>query len=926
VVWVAGEPGIGKSALVDVAVSGAEAYGARVFRGAADELTEPFALRLMADCLGFDWGFRFADSSRRPVDGSRLEITDLLAGGVGRVDAVRAASARVVALVERECALSPVVLVGDDLQWADEASLGVWERLAGVAGQAPLLLVGVCRPVPQRVVVDRVRQAVARVRDAVVVELGPLGRDEVAAMAEGLLSAVPGPGLRRGLDRAAGNPLYVREMVDALVGAGLVRVGGGVADVAGPVGPELSSLSAAIGRRLGFLSDGARSVLRAGAVLGGRFTAEELAVVSGQDVAGLVRIVEEAVAAGVLAEAGAELMFRHALIRQALHDELPAAVRVGLHAHAARVLADAGASWDRVARHLLAAPEAIDGWVLTWLAGLPAAALYALPATAAELLERARQVSVPGDSRWALLTTRLSTVLRLLRRPEDLVALGEEGLAMVTDPRLVGEIAWNLAVGYQMTGRSDDGITVINRALGGGPDLGAPWRSRLQAQRALLLLFGGHGDESAAQARLAIAEGERDRDALTVGWGMHALVMQALNNTDGLEAVNRGLSVVVGEDPESMDLRLLFLANRLVVLSNLDRLAEFEEALTPTVALAESVGSPRLVQVQRTAACHFVDRGEWDKAQLYLDQIADPLTPFQSLQCNGAAALIAIRRGDRATAERHIAAVADIPYLSGVDFLTYAHYLTLAKALLAEAEGDLTAAVEILAEWLDPRIVGNSFACVVRAEVLPELVRLALAAGDRVTAQVVVGVAEADAKADAEAKLTIRTGMCRAMLEDDPEPLTVAADDFDRRGRPPDAAFALQEAAVRLAARGDIAAARAAFGRAVTIYEGLGAIPDLRRMQARLRPYGIRSGSRAAHRRATTGWEALTTTEREVAALVARGDSNPEIASRLFVSPGTIATHVAHILTKLQVSSRVDIAREVTHRKTTELDEMMGGR
>jgi DNA-binding CsgD family transcriptional regulator len=83
-------------------------------------------------------------------------------------------------------------------------------------------------------------------------------------------------------------------------------------------------------------------------------------------------------------------------------------------------------------------------------------------------------------------------------------------------------------------------------------------------------------------------------------------------------------------------------------------------------------------------------------------------------------------------------------------------------------------------------------------------------------------------------------------------------------------------------------------------------------MQARLRPHGIRSGSHAPHRRATTGWQALTATEREVAALVAQGGSNPEIATRLFLSPRTIEQHVAHILTKLQVRSRRDIARQVT--------------
>ena len=277
VVWVVGEPGIGKSALVDVGVGGAAGLGVRVFAGAADELTQSFALRLVADCLGVGRGV---------VDGFRLEISDLLAGRAGVVDSVRAAGERLVGLVQRECADSPVVVVGDDLQWADEASLGVWSRLAEVAGQVPLLLVGVCRPVPRRVEVDRVREVVASRAGAVVVELGPLGGDEVAGMVAGLLSAPPGPGLRAGLERAGGNPLYVRELVDALVAEGSVRVVGGVAEVAGPVGPQVGSLGAAIGRRLGFLSGGVRSVLEAGAVLGGRFTVGDLAVVSGRPVVG----------------------------------------------------------------------------------------------------------------------------------------------------------------------------------------------------------------------------------------------------------------------------------------------------------------------------------------------------------------------------------------------------------------------------------------------------------------------------------------------------------------------------------------------------------------------------------------------------------------------------------------------------------------
>jgi DNA-binding CsgD family transcriptional regulator len=908
-VWVAGEPGIGKSTLVNVGVRGAEAYGVRVLRGVADELTQSFALRLMADCLGID---------RSPVDRFRLEISDLLAGRIGEVNAVRAASERMVALVERECARSPVVLVGDDLQWADEASLDVWHRLAEVAGQAPLLLVGACRPVPQRVVVDRVRQAVAKAPDAVVVELGPLGSVDVSAMAEALLSVAPGPDLQKSLNQAGGNPLYVREMVDALVGAGLVRVVGGVADVAGSAMPDLSSLNAAIGRRLGFLSVDARLVLRAGTVLGGRFTVDDLAVVSDQPVAGLARIVDEAVAAGVLADAGSYLTFRHALIRQVLYDEMPTAVSIGLHGHVARALADAGAPWDRVAQHLLAAPQTIDGWALTWLASLPAAALYALPAIAADLLERARQVSAPGDPRWALFTTQLTALLQLLRRSHDLVELGVGALAMVTEPRLVGEIAWNLAWGYLMAGRNDDGDMMITRVLD-GPDPGAPWRSRLRAERALLLLSGGHAEESAAQAQQAIAEAERDGDPVTVGWALNALLRRA-SDADALEIIDRALKVLVGEDPESMDLRLLFLTERLLVLSNLDRSAEFDAALTPTIALAESQGSQHLVQAERAAANCLLGRGDWDQALLHLGHTAHVLTPHQSLHRSGTAALIAIRRGDTATARRHITAVADIPYLRSVVLFLGAQNLNVARALLAEAQGDLTTAVEILAGWLEPRFVGNAHACARRAEILPELVRLALAAGDRGTARAAVAAIELDAHDNADVKLTTRAGMCRAMIEDDPQPLLAAADYLDEIGRRPEVAFALHEAAVRQAMRGDIFAGRAAFGRAAAIYEDLGAVLDLRRMQARLRTYGIRRGSHAAHRRIATGWEALTATERAVAAILAEGAANPDIAARLLVSPRTIATHVAHILTKLQARSRLDIVGEVTRHRNTNPD------
>ena len=91
-------------------------------------------------------------------------------------------------------------------------------------------------------------------------------------------------------------------------------------------------------------------------------------------------------------------------------------------------------------------------------------------------------------------------------------------------------------------------------------------------------------------------------------------------------------------------------------------------------------------------------------------------------------------------------------------------------------------------------------------------------------------------------------------------------------------------------------------------YTSLGAAADIARLQVRFRAHGIRRGSK--HRRAQTGWDSLTATEIKIAAFVAEGLSNPEIAARLLLSRRTVATHVSHILKKLNVNSRVDIASQ----------------
>lgn len=899
VVWVEGEPGIGKSALVQTSLAVVGGTGARVFRAAGDELTQVLPLRLIADCLGV--GATGADEFRR-------EIVDLLSGYGGVVDAVLAVAERLLALVDRECARSPVALVGDDLQWADEASMAVWHRLADATTQLPLLLIGVCRPVPLRPEVQRLRHAVSQRRGTVSLTLGPLDQEQVAVLAGRRLSSRPGPKLIGELDRAAGNPLYVREILDVLIREGSLRMEHGETELVAP--PSQLSLGAAIMGRLRFLSPPTRSMLQTASILDDRFGLDQLARVANRPVPELAEMVAEALAAGVLVEAESALTFRHSLIRQTLHDEVPAAVRTGMHGYAAQVLAEAGWSWQRVARHLLAAPDAIDGWVIDWLAGLPAETLYALPATLVGLLEIARERTAPTDPRRALFTTRLTTVLRLLFRHDDLVRVGIEALASISDPRLVGEIAWNLARAYRRLDRHIEAVALIQRVLN-GPDPGVPWRSRLRAQLVRSLYFSGDPAQAKVQAERAIEEGERDQDPVSIATASLAL-KGGLYDFDDLPLLDHTLDIVSGDDPESNSLRVVLRGIRVISLYTLGR-PEWRTELPETIAMAERVGSTQQVHMIIHAAGFFLEQGDWDQSLLYLDQVTDGphLVARKRAEVAGYRARIALCRGDRAAARQHLLA---LDKAHGV-MRIYLDGLYLVSALLTEAEGQPERAAAMLADRLDEKHPWWHM-----DDYVAELVRLALAVGDRDMARRAVALAEAAAVVKVD-RLIVSARICRAMLDDDPQALLTSASYLEGAGRRPFLAFVLQEAAVRFAQQDDVTAARAAFNQAVDIWEDLHSVFDVRRIQQRLRPYGIRRGPRSTHRRALHGWTALTQTEREVAASVSEGRSNPEIAAQMVISRRTVETHVARIMQKLELRSRVEVAREVIRHQTTDTTE-----
>ena len=345
-VLIEGEPGIGKSALVRAAVAAAQEAGCQVFWGAGDELGQALPL------LPFLDGLRVREPSANP---RRNTIVRLLRGEVAAdrgTDVPAVLAEQLLALVAEQCAVRPTILVIDDLQWADQASVTLWGRLARSARQMPLLLVGMMRPVPQRDDLLALRRVAG---DAARLQLDRAHRGGGGR-----------PGGRPGRRQARRQPAAARRRgggQPALCHRACRRAGpqlrldrsprAGAAELASGSAP--SSLSAAIADRLGFVAGPVREVLRAAALLGMDFAVPDLAIVLGRSVADLIPAVDEACAAGVLAESGHGLRFRHPLIRAALYDEMPAPVRAAWHRDAGRALAEAGAPADRVARQMLRA-------------------------------------------------------------------------------------------------------------------------------------------------------------------------------------------------------------------------------------------------------------------------------------------------------------------------------------------------------------------------------------------------------------------------------------------------------------------------------------------------------------------------------------------------------------------------------------------
>jgi DNA-binding SARP family transcriptional activator len=427
---VTGEPGIGKTRLCAELAAEARRRGARILVGrcSQDDGAPPL----------YPWAAVLADLGAELPTGGTAEGADFRL----REEVVRTVLAA--------AADGPLVVVLDDLHWADTATLRVLRLLVESATTEPVLVVGTWRdrPAPTGDLADVVEALVRRHAERIL--LPGLDADTTGAVVAAVTSRRPSPEEVSALQqRTNGNPFFLVEY-SRLVGRGddLARV------VDDPHPP--TAVQEIVGRRLERLPEDSRRALLLGSVVGRQFDLAVLAGAAGADEEELLDRLDPALAVGLLREDGVDrFSFDHALVRDTLVAQLSPSRLARLHARVAAVLADLPGRRSEEARHWLdAGPSFADrAWRAARAAGDEAASLHAhVEADALYAQALARWAEDPAreeSDRYELLMRRAAS----LRHAADWTALGlvaHEALASARrlgDPELVARAAWSTTQG-----------------------------------------------------------------------------------------------------------------------------------------------------------------------------------------------------------------------------------------------------------------------------------------------------------------------------------------------------------------------------------------------------------------------------------------------------------------------------------------------
>jgi DNA-binding CsgD family transcriptional regulator/tetratricopeptide (TPR) repeat protein len=744
--------------------------------------------------------------------------------------------------------VEPAVVVVDDLQLADDATLIALHDLADGIHARPLLVVaGRHRGIaPERFAgLDRL---------ATVHDLEPLSADAAAELL----------GDTALVDGAGGNPLLLRHLAgddpDAAIAAWAIGL-------AGPDG----------------------ILLRYAAILAEPTPVATLATVTATAPDSVLAGVERLAARGLVVERDGLVRLRHPVVRTAV-----AAASAGLRRPAAAVLDGEGAAPREIAAVLTHAPP--DAWSVTWLAGHAAELARESTQDTVELLRVTISWLPTGDPRLHPMRAALAEAQLWLgqRAARDTATAG---LAALPDPATRVRLRMVLAGVAIGELDAEEAVAALEpeRVDGKLP----PRLAVLDAYARLLL-----GDLAGATAGMGQASVARD-DPLVAAALMNLRAVGACltRDLDGaldrLDEATALLDIAVTDRGQRLTSQLLR-----AVVQDMRQDPSTMDVIEQARPLAKQLGHGFLVWLHTIAALADVNRGRWDDALAEIRAaMAMPDQYGLAGVLHALAANVFAHRGDLDEARAHSELSAREDDRGVAVF--YAQLSLISRATLADQEGDTAGALEIVRAIADGGVGPHHGHAV--ATVGTALVRIACRGGDQDLARRLVDQLRQWASGVSVGE-AIALMYCQGLADGDVELLLGAAERFAEGGAPVAAGRAAEDAAVVLAASGRSADAKAAYQVAVDHYTTLAADGDLHRADAALRAHGVRRGATGPRRRPKQGWDSLTTAEYRVAELVAKGATNREVAERLSVSVRTVDSHVSRVLAKLGYSSRVEIA------------------
>ncbi|MCP2356942.1 DNA-binding CsgD family transcriptional regulator [Nonomuraea thailandensis] len=886
-VLIDGEPGVGKTRLLEHLVERAEAAGRTVLAGSATEFE-----RLVPFGVYVDAFTRLSDTAPEGGPAEAALGTLLSAGKADQLDryhtyrSIRSFLARLA----DDCG---AVVALDDLHWADAPSLELTEFLLRRPPAAGFTLALACRT---GTVPPVIAEAVAR-RDPHVTRLSLAPLDEDAAAL--LVPPQVDPGRRRLMYRASGgNPLFLRALLDADD-----RLLSELAE--GRPGATLAleqTLLAVLRRELDRLTPAGRRAAHAAAVAGELASPVVISHVAELDAASAAAAVDELCRHGLGTLAGARFAFRHPLVRAAAYDTCGAAWRVAAHARVAGHLRRTDGSLALLAHHTERCAEPGDERAARTLGDAGIAYLDSAPATAVRLLREALRVLPERDD---LVPYRGRLLTGLARGTGVMGSLTESRRILHEVIHLPPEVA-SAAVAFssvisRMLGRLDEAQALLSAQTRKAE---GRVRAQLLAELAAVAMLRSDPGGARRHAREALALVSETADPALEA-AAYALMGVACMQ-DGDLAAARAHSRRAGWLMDSAsDTALVPHVELIAPLSwseiFLGRPADAERHLTRGVELATMSG--------RSYAMPYLLIG-----QAQLNARTGQLAEAIEIAEHAAAASEYIRSSETLAMARCVLLL-PVLWRHGIEAA-----LALAGSLAANGPGSAWWQAMAYVPVARVGLAGQAGPDHRLPPVLTrdtEVERLAVqsiragADGDVGTA-----LARSAAAVEAAGDLPYRLGLAhdaraRALCGHDDLPgavtaARISAERFAESGAVVERGLAHQLLATLHDRMGDAAASRAEIGRAKAAYRESGAdwlAARLTRVERRLAARGQRHAARET---------ALTGREREVAELISQGLTNREVAERLQVSQKTVETHVSRIFSKYDVRSRVALARRLS--------------